>query len=125
VLLWSGLIWATVWIPFAIEHHFFGFSGRAVMAVDDYVLWGLLALVVGFCVGALLRSKPVVAALATCVASTLTYIASSHADDLTFTQVFSFYTEPLIASVIFATIGALLAAHVLRPNKSLERTRDR
>jgi hypothetical protein len=125
VLLWTGLLLAAAWVRFAIDHRFFGLSGRHVLAVDDYVVWGVVALVIGFVVGALLRSKPVVAALATCAASALLFMASAHSDDLSFVQVMSFYVEPLIASLVFVTLGALLASRVLRPNKSLERTRGR
>ena len=74
-------------------------------------------------VGLALWERPIRAAILTCAVSALAYAVSvavegGGTDDL------GLFAEPLAASVVFSVLGAIFAARVLRPNKSLERTRE-
>ena len=123
-LLYVGVHVAANWASYALGHRFFGMSPRVVFAVDDYVIWGSISLVVGAIVGGLMDSRPILAAFLTCLVSASAYVVSAMWDG-SGVQVLALYREPLVASVAFSSIGATLGARMMRSDQSLQDPRGK
>jgi hypothetical protein len=124
VLLYAGLAFSVVWLKFAFDRNFFGLRTSNIVTINECFSWGIVAFAVGALVGCLLRRRPIIAALATGVAGLLTLISLTRFAGLTVWQLLSEYPPQIASSLTFVTAGALLAARMVRPNTSLERTRE-
>lgn len=114
-LLYGGANLAARWASFALSNRFFGLDPEFALAIDGYFVWGGLALLIGAIVGTVLRSRPVLAAFTTCATSAAAFAILAFADGLSLMEMSLLYAEPLIASLAFTTLGALLAVRRLRP----------
>ena len=123
LLLYGGITLTVIWEAFSVEHNFFGFAATSVLAFNDYFVWSFVALVVGFTVGCVLRHWPGIAALATVSVGLITFVAMTQSHGQTFWQLLSEYAPQIASSFFFAPMGALFAARILRPDKSLEHAR--
>jgi hypothetical protein len=123
-LLYAGANVAAHWASFATSQRHFGLNRDVMLAVDDYFVWGLVALVIGAVVGAILRSRPVLAGTLTSVASGIAFLIDGSQAGITIRDSIGLFSEPMLASLVFTAAGAFLAVRVLRPNKSLERKRE-
>jgi hypothetical protein len=124
-LLYGGAWVIGRWASFALEQKFFGLSPRVVLAIDDFVVWGAVAFAVGAAVGMALPSRAIPAALVTCLVFVVAFLLDGLSNRLSIGEAFGLFAEPLLSSVVFVPLGTVLAARLLRPNTSLERTRER
>jgi hypothetical protein len=114
-LLYAGVHLAAHSAWHVLDRRFFGLSPRLVLAVDDYIIWGIVALITGLLVGAILRSRPIAAALTTCGVSVIAFAISALYEGLPLRETLVLYAEPFISSLVFVTLGAVLAVRMMRP----------
>jgi hypothetical protein len=90
-----------------------------------YLLWGVVALVVGAIAYAIVRRHAVLVAFLVCLSSTAIFFAVGLVRGEPLWVGLLLYTVPFVSLLVFSPTGTLLASRLVRPNTSLERTRDR
>jgi hypothetical protein len=109
---------------YSVHHAHRNVYYNAPTDLRGYLLWGFVALTVGAIAYAIVRSRAIFVAFSVCLSSTVIFFAVGliHGEPLWVGLLL--YTVPFISLLVFAPIGTLLAGRLVRPNTSLERTRE-
>jgi hypothetical protein len=109
---------------FSVRHDHRNVYYNAPFDLKGYLLWGVVALVVGAIAYTMIRRHSILVSLVVCLSSTIIFFAVGLIRGEPLSVGLLLYTVPFVSLFVFAPVGTLLAAHLVRPNNSFERTRE-